>query len=55
LRSNKQMKKIVSHFEKERKKYIDAEERDELMFELEELERKLKKEKNWSARLVIIC
>lgn len=54
MRSSHQIDKIVSHFEKERRKFIDAEERDELMFELEELEKKLKKERNWTARLVKI-
>lgn len=51
-RSTDSMKKVVEHLEREKRKYLDAEERDELVFEREEIERKYKRELNRSEKLV---
>ena len=53
IKKNQQtMKTVMNHIETERKKHIDAEEREELLYTLEQMDRKYKDELNRSERLV---
>jgi hypothetical protein len=51
IKNMKHMEQIMDHFEKERQRHFDAEEREELLYQLEELNGKLKKEVNRAERL----
>jgi hypothetical protein len=51
--SSSSFQRALEHIEKERKKHIDQEEREELMYEIEELERKYQLEVYRSERLVL--
>jgi hypothetical protein len=47
-----QYQKVIQHIEKEKQKHIDAEERDGLLLEIEELDKRYKGELNRCEKLV---